>query len=71
VVGNYHRGDFFFEFQVNREYLPREIQQSLEGLQDGSFDVSTGFTDGAIYEEFLFGNVPLNNRFDDWIRGVR
>jgi hypothetical protein len=65
IVGNYYRGDFFVEFQVNREYLPLEIQQSLQGLQDGSFDVSTGFTDGEIYEEFLFGNLPLNNIFNE------
>lgn len=61
IVGNYHRGDFFVEFQINREFLPTEINQSLDGQREGSFDVSTGFTDGQIFEEFLYGNVSINS----------
>ncbi len=65
VVGNFHRGDFVLEFQIHREFLPLEIQQALQGLRDGSFDISTGFTDGEIYEEFLYGNLPIRNLFSN------
>ena len=60
IVGTYQRGDFFVEFLIDNAQLPAEIQQALNGSRQGSFDVSSGYSDGDIFEEFLFGNIPAN-----------
>lgn len=58
IAGSYRRGEFFLEFHITREMLPGEITRSLEGGSQGSFDISTGFTDGQVYEEFMYASIP-------------
>lgn len=57
IAGSYQRGEFFLEFQITRELLPGQITRSLQGNGQGSFDISTGFTDGQVYEEFMFSSI--------------
>ena len=60
IIGTYRRGDFFIEFLMEKEQLPEIIQQSLEDRKRGSFDLSSGFSDGQIFEDFLFGNISAD-----------
>lgn len=59
VVGTYQHNGFFLEFFIEKNQLPDRILDILEGRRSGSVDLSSGFNDGRVFEDFLFGELPI------------